>query len=417
MKWHPAAKLGAFISLVGLGIVVALAMARPEPVVLVTPFAIAVVAGIALTRPLECSVHRSLEHSTATEGDVVLLVLSISAPLGISALELVVDVPRNCSVPDGVAHTRTTLRAGERRTLEVPLSCERWGNHMTGGLTLRARSTLGFFVALQTFGANLPLTVYPAPHALRRLVEPLEPIAIAGNHVTRLRASGSEFADLRPYVAGDRARDINWRASARRSALWVEQRHPDRSTDVILLLDSFSEQTLDDAVGVVATLVDRYLAQRDRVGLFRFGGTLAWVRSGSGLRQRYVVMRQLLATSVFDNEAERGIEQIPARVLPPRALVIAVSPLLDDRVVRLLFDLRARGVDLVVVEMSPDTAVDIHARATAAAATHLWALEREVLRASMREVGIPVVQHDGRRPLAAALEEVRAWPRHARSLR
>ena len=49
---------------------------------------------------------------------------------------------------------------------------------------------------------------------------------------------------------------------------------------------------------------------------------------------------------------------IPARTLPPRALVIAVTPLLDERSVAALVDLRGRGHDLVVLEVSPEPFVE-----------------------------------------------------------
>ena len=44
---------------------------------------------------------------------------------------------------------------------------------------------------------------------------------------------------------------------------------------------------------------------------------------------------------------------IPRRTLPPNALVIALSPLLDPRSVGALLDLRARGLDLAVIDVSP----------------------------------------------------------------
>ena len=44
---------------------------------------------------------------------------------------------------------------------------------------------------------------------------------------------------------------------------------------------------------------------------------------------------------------------MPGHLLPARALVIALSPLLDERSIGALLDLRARGYDLVVVEISP----------------------------------------------------------------
>ena len=39
----------------------------------------------------------------------------------------------------------------------------------------------------------------------------------------RARGEGIEFADLRPFVPGDRVRRVNWRASARRGELWVNE--------------------------------------------------------------------------------------------------------------------------------------------------------------------------------------------------
>jgi uncharacterized protein (DUF58 family) len=417
LTWRPSGKLRAYLVLLGAGVVLSLLSARPEPVLLVAPFAIAVAGGLALTRRLDHSVSRALERDTAVEDDVVAVTVDVDARAAVPTLELVVELPPGCAAPIDVARTRTTLRAGEARSVPVPVTCERWGNYVLGQVRVRARSTLGLFVAVGTIGADLPLTVYPAAQTLRRLVDPLEPVAIAGNHVTRLRSSGSEFADLRPYVAGDRARDINWRASARHSSLWVEQRHPERSTDVVLLLDTYTELMLPEAVRVVYSLVDAYLAQRDRVGLVRFGGTLGWIRAGSGPRQRYVVVRELLAASVFASVARRGIEQIPAHMLPPRALVLAVSPLLDDRMSSLLPGLRARGLDLVVLEMSPASHAAPAPGPAGEAAFRLWVLERDVRRAAMREMGIPVVRCDAERPLASVLEEVRAWPRHARFLR
>ena len=63
----------------------------------------------------------------------------------------------------------------------------------------------------------------------------------AGNQVARQKGEGLEFADLREFAAGDRVRSINWRASARRNVLVVNERHPERNADVILFLDTFAD--------------------------------------------------------------------------------------------------------------------------------------------------------------------------------
>src|SRR4029079_11108347 len=85
------------------------------------------------------------------------------------------------------------------------------------------------------------LRVYPREERLRQLVRPARTQLGAGNQVSRSRGDVIEFADLRPFNAGDRLRLIHWRASARRGELWVTELHPERNADVVIFLDTFAE--------------------------------------------------------------------------------------------------------------------------------------------------------------------------------
>ena len=84
-----------------------------------------------------------------------------------------------------------------------------------------------------------------------------------------------------------------------------------------------------------------------------FGGVLRWLRPGLGPSQRFRLIETLLETGVAPTYIWRDVDLIPARILPPKALVIALTPLVDPRFVRTLQNLRARGFDLVVVEIDP----------------------------------------------------------------
>ena len=105
-----------------------------------------------------------------------------------------------------------------------------------------------------------------------------------------MKGEGIEYADIRDFVPGDRVRSINWRASARRQTLVVNERHPERNTDVVLFVDSFVDvrngdrSVLEDAVRAAATLATRYLERRDRVGLVGFGGDPPLAPAGYGCR-------------------------------------------------------------------------------------------------------------------------------------
>ena len=52
---------------------------------------------------------------------------------------------------------------------------------------------------------------------------------------------------MREWAPGDRVKSINWRASARRGVLWVNEQHPERNTDVVLFLDTFTDVSERDA--------------------------------------------------------------------------------------------------------------------------------------------------------------------------
>ncbi len=110
----------------------------------------------------------------------------------------------------------------------------------------------------------------------------------------------------------------------------------------------------------------------------------------------------------------KDIDVLPPRTLPPQALVIALSPLLDDRSVRALFDLRARGFDLAVVDVSPLPFVTAPTRRPEALALRLWPLWRESLRFGYERLGVPVVEWTEGQPLAQAIEEVSAFRRYTR---
>jgi uncharacterized protein (DUF58 family) len=309
------------------------------------------------------------------------------------------------------------------RTVELDVRCERWGAFGIGPLLLRSRDRLGFHAWETQVGAAQRLRVYPSVEAVRTMLAPLETQAFIGNQTSRTKSEGIEFADIREWAPGDRVRSINWRVTARHGELHVNQQHPERNTDVVLFLDTFTDVrsggrgTLDMTVRAAASLAHRYLERKDRVGVVSFGGYLSWLLPASGTRQLYRIVDSLLQMDIVLSFARKGIDVLPPRTLPPRALVLALSPLLDARSAGALLDLRARGFDLVVIEVSPVPFVDPGGDELARLAYRLWRLSRESLRARYEQAGVPVVEWIDGAPLDVVLEEVTAFRRHARPVR
>jgi uncharacterized protein (DUF58 family) len=417
-------KLGAYVALAAAGLLAGIALRRAELVVLAAPFAILLGVGLAAARTPDLRVSLQLDRERVTEGDGIVATLELRSAVAIDRLDVLLPLPEGLEAAGGTNPKGIRLASGEPRVLELPIRCARWGGYAIGKPLLRARDPVGLFSYEATATASAPLRAYPLPPVLRALLDPLETQVFAGNQVARVRGEGIEFADLRPFVSGDRLRRVNWRASARRGELWINDRHPERNADVILFLDTFVEarraggdSTLVLAVRAAAALAQRYLERRDRVGLVGFGGVLSWLLPETGLAQLYRIVETLIGTEVTVNYAWKDVDVIPRRTLPAKALILALSPLLDDRAVAALGDLRARGFDLAVVEISPVPFALPGPEPLDRLAHRLWLLDRDALRSRYRRAGVPVIEWREDEPFAAAIEEVATYRRSARRVR
>ena len=416
-------KLGAYVGLAALGLVAALAAGRAELVALALPFALVAGVGLAAAQPPRVRATLSLARERVVEGDELEAVVRVAAETTVQRLDVLLDLPDGLVRAGETGPVALHLRAGEERDLDQTIRCERWGGYSLGDVYLRAFDRFALLRYETKLELRTPLKVYPRPERLRVLLRPLETQVFTGNQVARQKGEGIEFADLRPFHAGDRIRRINWRASARRRELWVNEYHAERNADVILFLDAFAEArragttTLDLTVRAAAALADGYLRHKDRVGLVSFGGVLNWLLPATGVAQLYRIVDALLDTEVILNYAWKDIDVIPRRTLPPQALIIALTALLDERAVGALLDLRARGFDLAIVEVSPVPFAPPGDEEHERLAYRLWELKRDALRTRYLQAGVPIATWDDDTPLMAALEEVTAFRRFARTAR
>jgi uncharacterized protein (DUF58 family) len=416
-----SSRIPASLALVGVWATAALLSGRAELVVLAVPFVLFIVVGLVSYAEPCIDATIELDKARLIEGDRarVHVVLRNHAR---SPVELEIVLTRSPLLqvePAGL--TRLRLTAQGTTEIEFAVRARRWGVSRVGPLIVRARDPLGIASWTGPVGATLTMKAFPLEQRLRELAAPLHTRSFFGSNVARSAGSGIEFADLGPVAIGAPVRHINWRATAKHGALYTTRRHPERAGEVVLLLDTFAEArdgnagTLDAAVRAAATLAREHLGRRDRVALVDFGGTLQWLEPGSGVIALYRIIDALLASEVAFSCAWREATTIPRRVLPPGALIIAISPLLDERSLRLITELRSQGRDLIVLEVSPVSHTAPAADAPDALAVRLWRLHRDAVRARLRAAGVAVAVWDDREVLAPALEEVSSFRRTARA--
>jgi uncharacterized protein (DUF58 family) len=413
-------KLAWYAALAAAGLLGALAARLPELVVLAAPFAVVPALGVLLARAPRLEAAVELERERALEGDELDVTVTLEPEAGAERIDVLLELPPGLVLAEG--HNPVAIHLADRRPSDVTfrVHCERWGGYAVGRVFVRAHDPFALVRWEQELDRRSPLKVYPRAELVRTLLRPHDTQVFSGNHVAREKGEGIEFADLRPFVPGDRVRRVNWRASARRGELWVNEHHAERNADVVLFLDSFAElgepgdSTLDEALRAAAALTAQYLRQKDRVGFVSFGGTLNWLLPSTGATQLYRIVDSMLDTRVALNYAWKDLDIIPPRTLPPRALVLALTPLLDDRAASALLDVRGRGFDLVVIEISPLRFLPEPDGPVAETAQRIWRLRREAVRGQFLRTGVPVAVWDEERPLAAAIEEVTAFRQRAR---
>jgi len=410
---QPAAtpKVVAYTALTGIGLLAAVVFGEVAIVGLAAPFAFALVIGLLSPVPPLPKVRVDVDERRLVEGGRARIAVEMSVPGRVPQCNVSLTIPQGLRA-EGRTDWSLCLEADSRELIEVPITADRYGRFVIEPVAVSVPGRFGLLARFGTGGEPIELEVRPNPEALRTVARAAKVRATAGDRLARQPGDGIEFAEVRRYTAGTAGR-INWRVTARRSEPYVNLRHPERSTDLILLVDTFSAALLPRQVRAAAGLAAAALARHDRVGLVGFGGVLHWVDPGMGQVQLERLVAALTATQWHHSYAWKSAETIPSRTLPPTGLVIAISPLDDPRMLTALATIRARGVDLAVIETigaPPEKALS----AAGYLAVRLIELERIETRDNLSHRGVPVIAwHEGE-SLETALGALVTWRRRAR---
>jgi uncharacterized protein (DUF58 family) len=173
------------------------------------------------------------------------------------------------------------------------------GEYAFGNINVFLSSPLQLLVRRVVLPAGQTVKVYPSfiqyrKYAFLAMSNRLEE---AGVKKVRQIGASKEFEQIRDYVRGDDFRMINWRATARRDALMVNQYQEEKSQTVYCLVDKgrmmhmpFEGLSLMDyAINATLVLSGIALGRGDKAGLLTFSdkiGSFVQARSKSGQTQQ-----------------------------------------------------------------------------------------------------------------------------------
>ena len=401
VRWRLSGHARRLLTLALAGLLLAVLTRRPEFAGLAAP-ALLLLATLVPGRPTEISVQIWLTSSHLVEDTEA----AVNARVGMHT-EFSADL--RIEPASGVTAGRmVTLAAGDSqlrgkkarvRTASLPFVAVRWGNYQVGKLTItlrdRYRLTEGQVLV------ELPsVDCRPRPARLDSDIVLTKLPSRLGERPARARGEGAEFAGVREFVPGDRQRRINWPATTRHGTLHLSTFAAERIQHVVVIADATTDlgepgsSALDLVLRGSAGVVARYLASRDRVGLVVVGpGRISWLGPGQG-RRHFQRLMDLLVASPGGWERTTELARLPRAALPPGALILVFSPLLDVRFIEAIRDLRERGFSVIVVDVL--NAEPGYGKSRKAALTRrIWRLDQEAIRFSLTQIGVPVAHWDG----------------------
>lgn len=440
--WRPTPAQRRATILGALGVIAALVTHRVDLLVLATPMLVVATWG-AVARPRHTvSAEARIGNRSLPEGAATRWSLRLRLPAG--AEQTTVRLARGPFVqprgPDGApareteitrpargGHTGSDTRTDSDATVDVDVVVSarltRWGPQRIGPGYLRAYSPWwAYRTQLLRVGA-FDVLVTPATATFTLAGSP-PPQGLVGRHRAVRAGGGTEFANIRPFVPGDRLRRIHWPTSLRTGALTVSTTHADEDAHVVLVVDAFNDlgpregidgrpTSLDLTVRAAAALAEHHLTSGDRVTLRILGSQVGPRLPVGGGRAQLRRMLDVLARiePATDRYAEtvRGLDRLTAG-----SLVLVLTPLVHEAMAPVVARAAARGLTTVVVDTLPEHLWTDPDDPYAALAWRIRRLDRADEVHRLRAAGVPVVPWHGPGSLDAVLRDLARQARRPR---
>ena len=413
VTWQAAPRLRR-LATIAVVVVIAAVLTRHASLLLAgAPVLAALAVARRGTRPGELDAAVTAVPSRCFEGEDVEVIATLTAPMD----EVTFRIEPGPAVELSEGPATQVVAAGQPARARWVLRPHAWGRHVICTVTVECTDGVGeTSLALRPE----PIEVFPHPPPTRATLLPADLLRRIGEHTAATPGAGIEFFGIRGYQPGDRLRDLNWAVTSRLGQPYVNQRAALRAADLVIMIDAFSDvgppgnTTLDLAVRGAAGLATAYLRTGDRVGVVVLGGVLNWLAPSPGNRQYFRIVEMAIGVR-FPSEATPDQDRVPKTALPPRALVVLFSPLLDRRALNAVTDLRQRGVSLVIVDVLTYEPPAERRLPLSQLAVRLWRLDRGALRASLAGLGVPVLSWDSGTGLEGAQAPLRG--RRVRAVR
>ena len=172
------------------------------------------------------------------------------------------------------------LEKGQAKLYQYHLRPTERGVYSFGSLNVFAKSPIGFLAKKYRFDQEQEVPVYPSFLQLQKydLIAFTSRLHEYGLKKIRRIGHTMEFEQIKDYVLGDDIRNINWKATAKRSQLMVNQYQDEKSQPIYSVIDKgrvmkmpFNGLSLlDYAINATLVISNIALKKQDKAGMFSF---------------------------------------------------------------------------------------------------------------------------------------------------
>ncbi len=231
-------------------------------------------------------------------------------------IEVIDEVPPQFQLRN--ARFKQQLNPNQQATISYSLRPTERGDYNFGHVNVLVSSALGLVQRLYKTAKPTNVPVYPSFLQMQSFE-----IMAASNRlhqigVKKIRRIGqaTEFERIKEYVVGDDPRTVNWRATARRGELMVNQYQDERAQPLYCVIDAGRVMEmpfeglslLDYSINASLVIGNVALKKHDKVGMIQFSHQVEPVlKATGGIKQLGQLMRRLYAlkTGFLETDYER----------------------------------------------------------------------------------------------------------------
>lgn len=174
----------------------------------------------------------------------------------------------------------TVVEKGKSKKIKYTLRPLERGEYHFGNLNLYTNSPIGLVSRRFKFGKDEMVPNYPSFLQLRKYMLMAFTNKLSEYGLKKIRRIGHtmEFEQIKDYVPGDDIRNINWKATAKRNQLMVNQFQDEKSQPVYSVIDKGRVMRmpfeglslLDYAINATLVISNIALMKQDKAGMFSF---------------------------------------------------------------------------------------------------------------------------------------------------